>query len=656
MSDRWLGSEVVLPMSFRHLLLPDKFSPPTELLDLQPISTNELASERWINFFRNRVHTLNPIQTQVFNAVYKRNENLMLAAPAGSGKTLVAELAIIRQLIAQPVGSKIVYIAPLQSIAESIYREWQSSFGAQYGVDVVLLPGEAGADLKLLSSGTLIIATPDKWDVLSRRWRTRKPVQDVSLFIIDELQLIAGRAGPTIEIIVSRMRYIKSQLQSQLRIVGLAASVANAKDLGEWIGASSSNIFNFHPASRPVPLEVRVSGFDQSDFNSRTLAMVKPAYSSINALSPDKPVFVFVPNKKFARSVALDFMTFAVGEERADRFLKGITRPALAAKLAKLQNPTLLETLCAGIGFLHDNMPAEERALVESLYRAGHVTVLVVEYSLCWGFTLHSHLTIVLGCQQYDSAQHRYVDIPLQDVTCMIGLSCRPLVDDKALACIFCVSARKEFYKRFIYQPAPVESHLDQHLADSLLAEIITKRVETVQDAVDYLTWSFLYRRLTQNPNYYNLAGTTHRHFSDHLSELIENTLEDLSQAKMIAIDQETDLSPLNLGLVAAHYYIHYTTIEIFARSLQKKTKLKGLLEILSSASEYDEIPVRPKEEEALRKLARHLPLIAATEDGAGFEDAHMKVERAENKDGRRHQRSVCHALLVLSLPLWQGH
>jgi pre-mRNA-splicing helicase BRR2 len=127
-------------------------------------------------------------------------------------------------------------------------------------------------------------------------------------------------------------------------------------------------------------------------------------------------------------------------------------------------------------------------------------------------------------------------------------------------------------------------------------------------------------------PSDYNLSGTSHRHFSDHLSELVENTLEDLSAAKMISQEESGELAPLNLGMVAAYYYIKYTTVEIFSRSLQKKTKLKGLLEILSSASEFDDLPVRPKEEEALRKLARHLPLIAASAESGGFDDAHTKT------------------------------
>ena len=52
-----------------------------------------------------------------------------------------------------------------------------------------------------------------------------------------------------------------------------------------------------------------------------------------------------------------------------------------------------------------------------------------------------------------------------------------------------------------------------------------------------------------------------------------------------------------------------YTTVELFNQSLTKNAKLKALLEILSNASEFDEVPVRHKEDIALRKLAMHLPL-----------------------------------------------
>lgn len=66
-------------------------------------------------------------------------------------------------------------------------------------------------------------------------------------------------------------------------------------------------------------------------------------------------------------------------------------------------------------------------------------------------------------------------------------------------------------------------------------------------------------------------------------------------------------MAPANLRLIAAYYYTHYTTIECFSSSLTSKTKLKGVLEILASASEYEQqLTVRPGEEDLIRRLINH--------------------------------------------------
>lgn len=85
--------------------------------------------------------------------------------------------------------------------------------------------------------------------MLSRRWKQRKNVQATSLFIVDELHLIGGAHGPAIEVVTSRMRQMSSQLGTPVRIVGLCTSLANARDLGEWIGATSHGLFNFAPSA-----------------------------------------------------------------------------------------------------------------------------------------------------------------------------------------------------------------------------------------------------------------------------------------------------------------------------------------------------------------------------------------------------------------------
>lgn len=68
------------------------------------------------------------------------------------------------------------------------------------------------------------------------------------------------------------------------------------------------------------------------------------------------------------------------------------------------------------------------------------------------------------------------------------------------------------------------------------------------------------------------------------------------------------DVAPLNLGMIAAYYYINYTTIELFSMSLSNKTKIKGLIDIIANAAEYESIPVRHGEDTLLRQLAQRLP------------------------------------------------
>lgn len=74
---------------------------------------------------------------------------------------------------------------------------------------------------------------------------------------------------------------------------------------------------------------------------------------------------------------------------------------------------------------------------------------------------------------------------------------------------LYCHTPRKEYFIKFLQEPLPLESHLDHHLHDHLNADIAAGTIESKQDAVDWITWTFMYRRISQNPNYYNLAGKT---------------------------------------------------------------------------------------------------------------------------------------------------
>jgi len=599
-SDRWLGAETTLPVSFRQLILPDKYPPHTELLDLQPLPVSAIGADAGL--YNGRFSHFNPIQTQTFSTLYNADDNVLVGAPTGSGKTVCAEFAILRMLASRPAG-RCVYIAPLPQIVQEKYDEWKGRFA---NVAVEMLTGETATDLKLLEKAQIVMTTPQRWDLLSRRWKQRKNVQSVALLICDELHLIGGEPGPVLEVVISRMRYISSQTDSKLRIVALSTSLASAKDLAEWVGCASSGIFNFHSNVRPVPLELHIQGLDIAHVPSRLLAMAKPCYYSIVNHAVDRPAIVFVPSAKQAQLSAVDLLTYATADDQPYRFLHA-TADDVAPFLARMVDPALQHTVAYGIGFLHEGLKDAEATAVRQLYASGALQVLVVVQSLCWGLgALPAHLVVLMDTQSYDGAEHRYVDYPITDVIQMIGKGGRPLVDDIGRCVLLCHSAKKAFYRKFLYEPLPVESHLDHFLGDHMCAEVVTKTIESKQDAVDYLTWTFMYRRLTQNPNYYNLQGASHRHLSDHLSELVETTLGDLEAARCLSVEGGMDVSPLNLGMIASYYYIAYTTIELFASSLQASTKLRGLLEILSSASEFELLPVRHREDDVLEAHHKH--------------------------------------------------
>ena len=76
--------------------------------------------------------------------------------------------------------------------------------------------------------------------------------------------------------------------------------------------------------------------------------------------------------------------------------------------------------------------------------------------------------------------------------------------------------------------------------------------------------------------------------------------------------------------MIAAYYCIHYTTIEVFSLSLNAKTKIRGLLEIISAAAEYDSVTVRHGEEAVLRQLGQRLP--NKPQSNAKYSDPHTKA------------------------------
>ena len=101
-------------------------------------------------------------------------------------------------------------------------------------------------------------------------------------------------------------------------------------------------------------------------------------------------------------------------------------------------------------------------------------------------------------------------------------------------------------------------------MMDHINSEIVAKTIENKQDCIDWITWTYFYRRLNQNPNYYNLYEVTGQHINDFLSELVESTVNSLEKIGCILIEDEVDLIALNPGIISSYYYIKCSCIDYF--------------------------------------------------------------------------------------------
>lgn len=620
MSDRWLGAEAVCIINFQHLILPERHPPHTELLDLQPLPVTALGCEAYEALY-NFSH-FNPVQTQIFHTLYHTDCNVLLGAPTGSGKTVAAELAIFRVFNKYPT-SKAVYIAPLKALVRERMDDWKVRIEEKLGKKVIELTGDVTPDMKSIAKADLIVTTPEKWDGVSRSWQNRNYVKQVTILIIDEIHLLGEERGPVLEVIVSRTNFISSHTEKPVRIVGLSTALANARDLADWLNIRQMGLFNFRPSVRPVPLEVHIQGFPGQHYCPRMASMNKPTFQAIRSHSPAKPVLIFVSSRRQTRLTALELIAFLATEEDPKQWLNMDERE-MENIIGTIRDSNLKLTLAFGIGMHHAGLHERDRKTVEELFVNCKIQVLIATSTLAWGVNFPAHLVIIKGTEYYDGKTRRYVDFPITDVLQMMGRAGRPQFDDQGKAVILVHDIKKDFYKKFLYEPFPVESSLLGVLSDHLNAEIAGGTITSKQDAMDYITWTYFFRRLIMNPSYYNLSDVSHDSVNKFLSNLVEKSLVELEHSYCIEIGEDNrSIEPLTYGRIASYYYLKHQTVKMFKERLKPECGTEELLSILSDAEEYTDLPVRHNEDHMNSELAKCLPLES---NPHSFDSPHTKA------------------------------
>jgi len=101
----------------------------------------------------------------------------------------------------------------------------------------------------------------------------------------------------------------------------------------------------------------------------------------------------------------------------------------------------LLKT--TGVAFYHETMLPQEKAVVEKLFKAGAIQIVVASKDTCWGMTMAASTVVLMGTQYFEGKEHRYVDYPIADVLQMMGRASRPTIDTEGNCYIMCQATKR---------------------------------------------------------------------------------------------------------------------------------------------------------------------------------------------------------------------
>lgn len=626
-SEKWLHSEWKIPVVLEDLKLPKKFPPFTELSKLQTIPTSHLKHQEFIDLYAaDDIKFFNKFQSQCFQQLYNSNDNVFVGISKGSGKTICGELSILNHW--RQNKGRIVYISPVQEIVDHQYKSWRKRFNQLDDGERVInkLTGDLSKDIALLNSSHLTLATPEQFDLISRRWRQRKAIQSIELFIFDDIHMVGANAlvGLIYESIISRMRFMSAQLsESSIRMIGLSSSLANGKDFGEWFGCATGNVFNFNPSERFNKIEeIRLQAPFSSTSNDVNSSILKSVYTYMQSLSifaedETSKAVIFLPSMQDCIKIGIELISKAIDEsgEEVSGWLR-VEESSIQPYLQKLVDPSLKNAILNGIAYYYKGMNPTDKLIVDKLYNGNYLPILLATRDTCY-FAPTLNYAVILSTALYEGKEHRYVDYSINEILEMIGCC-----ENNGKALVLTSQTKLTYYQKFLNEGLPTESFMDSILHDIFTTEVSTRTFKTRQDCIDMLTYTYLYRRLQKNPSFYGVKDTSYLGLSEYLSDLVESTLKDLEEAKIVEIEDDDDdeedddeededeeeLTPLDGAMIASYYNISYFTMKEFSQ-LSNKTKMKNILEILTNAYEFDSLPLRENEHKPLSKVYAKVPV-----------------------------------------------
>ncbi|WVQ77811.1 hypothetical protein IAR50_007501 [Cryptococcus sp. DSM 104548] len=607
---------------------------------LVPISRLSMSERKLFDF-----PAFNNVQSYVFDDVYSSDENLVVSAPTGSGKTTIFELAFLRSLTYKTPDESTkplaIYIAPTKALCNEKAKDWQERMNlALPDVTCVEITGDYGNASTIYNAirgADLIVTTPEKFDSMTRRPRNMENMAHrLRLIMIDEVHILRETRGATLEVVVSRMK----GLGKGIRFVALSATVPNIDDIARWLGPARheygqlsrgvvigkdldkkkterktdvgdmpmAKVYKFGEEFRPVPLFRETYGID-SGGNDWALAnrMDKELFPILLKHTAGQPVLVFCPTRKSCQATA--DLIFSIYEEARAKGLKLPWHHPPGVRLS-LQDNKIAELSTCGIAVHHAGLDYGDRRAIEDGFRDGILHMIASTSTLAVGVNLPAHTVVIKGVMAWQGPATGFKEYSDIDIQQMMGRAGRPQYDKSGVVVVMCEKSKVRKYETILRSQTVLESCLHENLTECKYKQRdCLGTITSVYSAQEWLRNSFFHIRIQQNPRYYALSNAKDKPANDSweewLDHFVEEALLNLERDGFIERSDDDGLTPTETGKIMSGCMISYGTM-CSIKEMSPMSTVQDLLEILAGATEFADLRIRQGESSFLNKLRDH--------------------------------------------------
>jgi helicase len=505
------------------------------------------------------IEELYPPQAEALEPVL-RGENLVLAIPTASGKTLVAILGVLKHVIAK---GKALYIVPLKALAEEKYHDFKAF--EHLGFTVGMSVGDFDDLGKELEKRDIVVATSEKADSLSRHdmgWMER-----LSVVVADEVHLMHDPSrGPTLEVLLARIRTINPRCQ----LIALSATIQNSREIAEWLDA-------VHVTSDFRPVELKEGVFLDGEVmytdNSREEFpyLDDPVVSVVNAsVEAGEQSLVFVNTRRSTESLAERLSLYLrenIGKEDLAALKEVSTKVSRGEAESTHVGDRLANCIASGVAFHHAGLSPVHRRAVETAFKDRRIKCIVATPTLAAGINLPAKRVVVRDVRRYDS-NYGNVPIPVLEIKQMLGRAGRPRYDTEGQAILVAKTEgqRQELLERYLLgEPEHIYSKLgtEAALRSHVLASIATGLVANDEDL----------ERFVESTFYAHQAETW------TLEDRLDRALEFLEDEELITRDGKR-LWPTQFGRRVSDLYIDPLSAVLLREAVQRAGVLEEVSEM----------------------------------------------------------------------------